>query len=160
MPTGRRSFLKPFFRNENGSVLIEVLITAPVLLFFTIGILEFGNIFWQRHQLATGVRDAARYWSRCQVAGFTSSCSPDIARNIAFYGNPAGTGGLRVPGWNTAAELVLTPATRAALPSSSGGYSEVRAAGNVDYQPSPLLGMLEIGTINLSYTHVERYIGW
>lgn len=149
-----------FCASEKGAVFIEALIVVPLFMIFSIGILEFGNVLWQRHQLQTGVRDAGRYWSRCtpDASGSWSggSCSLDIARNIAFYGDPAGAAGggeLRIPNWNNAAQLTITPEHPA-----SGDQVIVRAT--LDYQGSPLFSALGIGALQIGYTHTERYIGW
>ena len=102
-----------FFRNEQGAVLAEALIAFPVLTVLSFGLLEFGNLMWQRQQLQSGVRDAARYWSKCRPAtvNYAATCNETTARNIAFYGDPrgAGYGQLRVPGWDNSSEITFTP---------------------------------------------------
>mgnify|MGYP000604468180 CR=1 FL=1 len=152
-----------FSQDENGSVLLEALLLLPVLTIFSIGVLEFGNVLWQRHQLQTGVRDAARYWSRChadQPTGnppFNSWCSEAIARNIAFHGNPGGTGPLRVPGWDEPAELTIAPNPQPDHPTAT---DLVTVTGRVEYMGSPLFGALNIPILDIEYTHTERYLGW
>lgn len=149
-----------FAASDRGSVLTETIIAVPLLTILAIGMLEFGNMLWQRHQMQVGVRDAARYWARCRpVVGATAymPCSQAIARNLAFYGNPAGTGALRVPGWDQPAELTITPATP---PQSPDATSLVTATGRFAYQGSPLYAALGLGTIELNYTYTLRYNGW
>lgn len=140
-----------FLWENNGSILAEALIVIPVITIFAVGVVEFGNVFWQRHQLEVGVRDTARYWSRCtpSINGIPNNCSTAKARNLAFYGNPSGTGALRVPGWDEDSELTIDIASNI-----------VSASGTVDYNSSPLFGFLGISPITLQYTHQERYIGW
>ncbi|THD82451.1 pilus assembly protein [Aliigemmobacter aestuarii] len=138
-----------------GAVLIETLLAVPVATVFAAGVLEFGNVFWQRQQMQVGVRDAARYWSRCRPD--FGACSIDIARNIAFYGNPAGTGNLRVPGWSDAADLAITPATPPGAPVAT---DLVRVTGTLDYLGSPLFRLVTSGGISVTYVHEQRYIGW
>lgn len=142
-------------QEETGAVLVETMIVVPVLTIFTIGILEFSNVFWQRQQMQIGVRDAVRYWSRCRPD--FNPCSLTIAKNFAFYGNATGTGTLRVPGWDESSELELTPATP---PTSPDATSIVTGVGTVSYVSSPLFGALQIDAITFSYTYSQRYIGW
>lgn len=150
---------RTFCRDEGGSVLAEALLLLPVLTIFSIGVLEFGNVLWQRHQVQTGVRDAARYWSRCQplTPAFQSWCSVSIARNIAFYGTRDGSGSPRVPGWTDPADLTIEPASQPANPAPS---DLVTVTGTLDYRGSPLFGALNIPIVTIEYTHSERYLGW
>jgi len=147
------------FRDESGAIFVETLLVIPVVTILTIGILEFGNILWQRHQVETGVRDAARYWARCrqQISGVATSCSTTVARNIAFYGTPSPSSGqaLRVPGWYSPEDISFTPET---LPTVASGT--VVVTGSVAYEGSPLVRALPITSITLTYTHEQRYLGW
>lgn len=156
-----RHMLRRFASDREGSVLVETLIAVPVVTVLTVGVLEFGNIFWQRQLVQTGVRDAARYWSRCRPATveFAATCSVDIARNIAFYGNPAGTGALRLPNWNSADDLQIVPA-QDAFPSPPQPDDLVTVRGRLTHVSSPMFGLLGIDPITFTYTHSERYIGW
>lgn len=148
---------------DDGTVLIEALIVVPVFTLFAVGILEFGNMLWQRDQLEIGVRDAARYWSRCASAASGSwpggACRIETAGNIAFHGDPAGLGGLRVPGWDgePATELIVEPLSP---PSAPVATDLVTVTGSVGYQGSPLFGWLGIEALTIAYSHQERYIGW
>ncbi|NEY91255.1 TadE/TadG family type IV pilus assembly protein [Tabrizicola oligotrophica] len=148
-------WISRLWAEEAGAVLAETIIVVPVLTVMTIGTLEFANIFWQRQQMQIGVRDAVRYWSRCRPT--FNACTVTMARNIAFYGNAAGTGSLRVPGWDEADELTLAPAEP---PTSPDATSMVTGVGTVTYVTSPFFGALEIDAISFSYTYSQRYIGW
>ena len=156
----RRTLLKRFRKDESGAILIEGALTFPVLLMVAFGMLEFGSILWQREQVQTGVRDAARYWSRCrQTAGaFNTGCSETIARNIAFYGtpNPGTNAPLRVPGWdgNPSTELELFPA-KASLPANSSITTAVYATAQYDYQ-----GFTSLINQTIFYQSEMRFIGW
>ena len=55
-----------FWQKEEGAVLAEALLAVPFVTLFAAGILEFGNIFWERMQIDAGLRDAGRYLSRCR----------------------------------------------------------------------------------------------
>ncbi|MDA5093101.1 pilus assembly protein [Aliiroseovarius sp. KMU-50] len=148
-------------RCEKGSIFVESLLVLPLITLLSVGILEFGNVLWQRHQVQTGVRDAARYWARCKpnVVGYTSNCSMTKARNIAFYGNPQGTGALRVPNWQSDSQLTILPA-KTDLPPSPNNGDKVYAKAELDYAGSPLFALLRINTVRIEYAHYQRYLGW
>ncbi|CUH74913.1 Flp pilus assembly protein TadG [Tritonibacter multivorans] len=154
-------FLSRFRRSDSGGVLAEGMIVFPVMILFTFGMLEFGSVLWHREQVQTGVRDAARYWSRCrQSAGdYTTGCSEQIARNIAFYGTPSpivGTTTLRVPGWDGSpvTELVITP-EKSALPTSPEIDDVVQVTGQLSYQ-----GFLYLRGKPIRYRAEMGFVGW
>ncbi|WP_137700745.1 TadE/TadG family type IV pilus assembly protein [Marimonas lutisalis] len=148
---------------ERGSVLIEALIAFPILTIVSFGLLEFGNLMWQREQLQAGVRDAARYWSRCRpaTATYASTCDEQTARNIAFYGHPlgAGYGQLRVPGWDQPGEIVFSP-DKSLLSSVPDPENTVVVTGSVVYQGSPAFGLILSDEVTINSTTEMRSIGW
>ncbi|MBC2837495.1 pilus assembly protein [Gemmobacter straminiformis] len=147
-----------FRTSEQGAILVEALIAIPIITIFAVGLLEFGVMFWERQQMQAGVRDAARYWSRCsQTAAAAGSCSLTKARNIAFYSNPAGTGGLRVPNWYRPEDLAISPTTP---PANTAPTDIVYAEGRLLYSGSPLFGLLDIGAVTVRYNYSMRYLGW
>lgn len=146
-----------FLQEQRGAIFVEALLIIPVVTIFAIGVIEFGNVFWQRHQMENGVRDAARYWARCRP-GF--SCSDTVAKNIALYGSPTNTGVPRVPGWDDPSTITLSPATVAGFPSDASAYFPVVVGATIPYTASPLFAALQIPQISLSVRHVQRYIGW
>ena len=121
-----------------GALLTEALIVVPVVTIFAVGILEFGNVFWQRHQVQVGVRDAARYWSRCRGTAPFNTCTQDIARNLAFYGNPAGTGAPRVPGWINDDDLDIAPLAPHASASPSGSVPSATSCSHSSIKGQPV----------------------
>ena len=151
----RNTYASEFFRDDNGAVLAEMLIVIPFITVFALGILEFGNVFWQKEQIETGLRDAARYLARCQTdATFAAACTQSLARNIAFFGtaSPAAGQALRVAGWGPdAADIVITIDAVAGV---------IRVDAGHEYESSPLFGWLGIGAITTQAYHEQRYIGW
>ncbi|MDU8928275.1 pilus assembly protein [Alisedimentitalea sp. MJ-SS2] len=148
-------------KDERGAVLIEALVAFPVLTILSFGLLEFGNLMWQRQQLQVGVRDAARYWSRCRPVSldFASTCNQVTARNIAFFGNPNGGGNLRVPGWNEASEITFSPA-KSGLSSFPEPDDIVKVTGTVTYLGSPAFSALLSNSITITASAEMRSIGW
>jgi hypothetical protein len=147
--------LQRFAASADGAILAEALIVIPIVTVLAIGLLEFGSLFWQRQQMEVGVRDAARYWARCRPD--FGPCTATIARNIAFFGNPAGTGYLRVPNWYRDTDLEVTPATPPDVPSAT---DVVTVSGTLSYQGSPMSSLLGLNLLVVGYTHQQRYIGW
>lgn len=164
MPARRASV---FIKDERGTVFVEFLIVFPVLTFLCLGFFEFANILWERQQMQVGLRDAARYWSRCrtEISGASTECTADIARNIAFYGNPAGSGRLRVPGWDEPAEISFDPEqdelpNRAVLPGEPPVRPLVTVSGSVGYSGLPFFSTLLDRSITIRHSVQMRYIGW
>ena len=157
----KRYFAKKFIHREDGVVLVETLFALPVLILISLTFLEFGNMMWQRQQLQTGVKDAARYWARCRPTTGTGTafmtCSIPQARNIAFTGDPTGTAPYRVPGWDDVTELTIEPATPPVSPSSND-FVLVRA--EVPYQASALFQRVIGSNVTIGYYHTTRYVGW
>lgn len=144
---------------EKGAIFVEALIILPVMTIFAAGIMEFGNVLWQRHQMQTGVRDAARYMARCSQ----TTCSEDIARAIAFVGQPSYQGSTkRIPNWPDEANQSASDALEIFFLDSeivSPDVPRVAVRGRLNYEPSPWYGALGINLITLEYVHVQRNIG-
>lgn len=154
-----RSIVGPLLRDTRGAVLAETIVVVPFVTLFSAGILEFGNMFWEKEQIETGLRDAARYLSRCPpsspLSGFVSQCSETTARLIAYYGSASvATTFPRVPGWTPASspidfQYVLR-----------NGQKVVVARTNHTYSGSPLFGLLGLDAVTIQAYHEQRYIGW
>lgn len=154
------NFSKVFasFRAQNsGAVLIELMLAAPILLIFTAGLFELGNIFWQRQQLQIGVRDAARYLSRCNATICNYANAQATARNIALYSSPTTQTALRVPGWDDPASIEIAPA---ALVANPGPSDMITVSASTAYAGSPFFSLLGFTGVTLSYSYSMRYIGW
>jgi Flp pilus assembly protein TadG len=145
-----------FWSREDGAVLAEALVAVPFVTLFAAGILEFGNIFWERMQIDAGLRDAGRYLSRCRptTPTYTSSCTQATAKLIAFYGtqSPAANAALRVPGWGpNLADITVSPV-------NADGTITIQTAHV--YETSPLFAWLGLDAITINSSHEERYMGW
>ncbi|PKA43901.1 pilus assembly protein TadE [Rhizobium sullae] len=152
--------------SQEGAVLAEALLAVPFVTLFAVGILEFGNIFWERMQIDAGLRDAGRYMARCRpptpppvppppvpLPTYVPTCNQATARTIAFYGTqtPAADAKPRVPGWKEPADITIAP-------TDADGNITISTAHI--YQTSPLFGWLGLDAITIHSFHEERYIGW
>ena len=150
-PLQIRTCLAGFFAEQRGVAMTEAIIVVPFLTFFAVGVIEFGALFWQREQIETGLRDAARYMARCPHPIATCEAT---ASNLAYYGSSASTPAERVPGWNdTNSPITFTVTT---------GVSQdiVTAWTAHDLVNSPLFNYLGIGPISISADHNQRLMGW
>lgn len=167
------SLLSRFRTSERGAILVEALIAIPFVTIFAVGLLEFGTLFWERQQMQAGVRDAARYWSRCSAASSTAgACSINTARNIAFFGTPTAPGtiptsdtdpcpaGVRVSNWCRVADLSVTVTPPASVPQSVPDMTVVSVSGRLLYKNSPMFALLDIAPLTVRYNYSMRYLGW
>lgn len=149
-------FSGSFGQNDDGAVLTEALVAVPFIAVFAAGILEFGNIFWERMQIDAGLRDAGRYLARCRPDSGTydSTCNENTAKLIAFYGtqSPAANTALRVRGWGPdLADITVVPV-------DADGSITVQTSHV--YQSSPIFSWLGIDQITIRSSHEQRYMGW
>jgi Flp pilus assembly protein TadG len=80
--------LKNFRRDERGAALLEFAIASTLLCACVFGALEVGRLLWMHNSLVDATRRAARYAVNRDMGG----ASQTAARNMAIYGNTAGTG--------------------------------------------------------------------
>ena len=142
-----------FFAEQGGVAMTEAIVVVPFLTLFAVGVLEFGALFWQREQIETGLRDAARYMTRCRHD--TAVCEA-TARNLAYYGSSANTGVLRVPSWNAANSPIDIPPPVTTL----GGQQIITVSTTHDLTNSPHFGLFGTDEISISARHNQRVIGW
>ena len=91
-----------FWRDEEGSALVEATIVMPLLLSLFLGVFEFSWFFYNQQLVVSGLRDAARYMTRIELTdGNRDPCAQkdqygalytDDAANIAATAQPS-TGG-------------------------------------------------------------------
>jgi hypothetical protein len=154
-----RSLVERLHRDTRGAVLTEAIVVVPFVTLFSVGILEFGNMFWQKEQIETGLRDAARYLARCPpsspLSGFVSQCSETTARQIAYYGSPSATAAVpRVTGWTPARSPIEFQ-----YPMRNGQKIVVARTSHI-YSDSPLFGWLDLDAVTIQAYHEQRYVGW
>ncbi len=165
------TYLRRFRRDEIGSALVEMTIITPLMISLSAGVFEFGNLFHKKLLIEAGLRDGARYAARCNpvfVATLGINCET-VAKNIAVYSNAAGTGAVRVTGWdpNTVTvdrDYLITSATDGGgnmlYRSTEANVLTVRASTTFNYTGASLLSYLGLNPIVLSASHEERYVGW
>ncbi len=153
----RSLFSRKFAASESGVVMTEAILAVPFITLLSVGVLEFGAVLWEREQIQTGLRDAARYVARCR----TSASNPAVpascegyARNLAYTATIDGSGSLRVAGWTAGTSNVVF--TYPAL----GGDNGVTATTTHQMITSPLFGFLGIDALTVTLAHTQRKVGW
>ncbi|HJR06542.1 MAG TPA: TadE/TadG family type IV pilus assembly protein [Pyrinomonadaceae bacterium] len=79
---------KIFRNDERGAALLEFAIGGAIFMSAMFGVLEVGRLLWAHNSLVDATRRAARY----AVNQGMSTASQTEAKNMAVYGNAAGTG--------------------------------------------------------------------
>jgi Flp pilus assembly protein TadG len=77
--------LSEFLRNRNGSMAVEFVAFAPLLIAALIVSFEFGRAFWAYDVVTRDVRAGVRYLARSPTAPSPPNC-PTAAENIAQTG--------------------------------------------------------------------------
>jgi len=119
----------PLRSRMRGVATLELAMAAPVLCLLVLATAELGRAFIHYTTLSHGVRQAARYLTEHSINGTTgvvSISSTEIARtrNLAVYGNTAGTGTQRLPRFQPNQVAV-----------ASVGNDNVRVLATYPYQP-------------------------
>ena len=156
--------IRRFHGDERGAALVEVAITAPLVLLLSAGVFEFSNILNTRLLLEAGVEDAARYMARCSSDWDTCK---GRAQNLAANGAVVG-GSARVAEW-LPATVDITPTSTPATDVSTGTQLYlsntsmvvvVDVSTSYSYPDVGFLSYLGFGALTLSVSHQERVIGW
>ncbi|MEO7775785.1 MAG: TadE/TadG family type IV pilus assembly protein, partial [Steroidobacteraceae bacterium] len=90
-------------RRQTGLALVEFTLCVPVLLLVMCATAEVGRAFTHYSRLAHSVRDAVRHVAGLAIPNGTGVLNPSAttisqARNLAVFGNTAGTGTPVLPG--------------------------------------------------------------
>jgi Flp pilus assembly protein TadG len=106
-------------RGQNGLALIEFSLCAPVLFLLLFSSVEFGHYLIEYSTLSSAVRDATRYVAGHALSGESGlllqgsewSTLATQGKNLAVYGNSAGTGTALLPSLNISQIAVTQDAT-------------------------------------------------
>lgn len=139
------SVWRTFWKDREGSALVEATVLTPMLCVLFFGVYEFSNVFYQQHLVSTGVRDAGRYLARVRDP-YDTACWTN-ARNLATTGSISG-GSLRVSGWNAADVSIGV--------TGSAGDEQIEVTGSFTYTSLGFLGFLGVSAPAISVTHLER----
>ena len=117
---------------QRGLAAVETVIVLPILLLAFLATAELGRAMLHYNTLAKGVRDGGRYLATHALDDNTTiydltPAEETAAKNLARYGNVAGTGNLLLPNYADAHLNVLIP------PGAPDEH--VTLVANYPYQP-------------------------
>jgi Flp pilus assembly protein TadG len=155
--------VRDFLKDRNGGPLVEFAIVLPFLLLMFLAIIALGVTFQRTQLLETASRDAARWLARVD----DPDASVTAARNVAVFGNPAGTGAARLPGLTTGNVAIGFVDTANPIDGATGmrefaGPDPVRSVQvTIDYAFDGGGSMGALGFSGFSYRaeHEQRVIG-
>ncbi|MEI7598005.1 MAG: TadE/TadG family type IV pilus assembly protein [Aestuariivirga sp.] len=148
-----RDLLRRLDRCTSGISILETAIVLPVILVVIGGIFDFGRAYATLSAAQKSLWSATRYLSHVPYEQVCSSWALADAKNIALYGNTAGTGPLLVTGW-TAGDITLNAPTNCNNPVVA-----IRMSANVPYL-SFMWGVVGLPErITMTAEHEERWIG-
>jgi Flp pilus assembly protein TadG len=138
---------------QHGLAMVELAMTAPVLLLLLYAIVEFGNMLYQYALLADAARNADRYLGSHAIAD--SSGVPTLTatlvgatRNLVVYGNTAGSGSALLPGLASGQVTVATQ-------TDGSGATDVTVSVAYPYQSlfgGSIPNFVSAGTLNTALT--------
>ena len=145
-------------KDERGSVVVEFVITLPLILAMLVLIAEFGRAIWYHHVVTKGVRDATRYLSRAPVSEFESF--RERAGWLAMTGVPAVSADPAYGWWSDIATVAASErVTLAGTPEFRTPFQVVSVQAAVPVQ-FPMLVLLGQGTtLTIAAADQARYIG-
>ena len=116
-------------RGSRGVAVVEFAITAPLLIFVMLATAEVGRAFVVYDTLSYSIRNSARFVTEHAINGTTgvveiSGAVVSQARNLAVYGNVTGTGGAKLPNFQTSQITVI-----------DAGNDNIRVTAAYPYQP-------------------------
>jgi len=128
-------------RVHRGVAAIELALVLPLLLAILLATTEFGRAIYTYNTLAKATRDASRYLSTQASANATAQ---GIAKNLAVYGNPAGTGSPLVPGLVRSMVAVCDPVSCPSTNFNQGSFPVIDTVTVTvtGYQFSPVIDLL------------------
>ena len=158
---------KWFWRDQQGSALIEGAAMVPLLILFFAGVFEFSWFLYQQHLVTIGLHDAASYLARslnpCNPTSRSWKAELEQAKNLATTGSISG-GVARVQGWTAAA---VTPhCSKIDNPIGANGLSRYRGSPvyvvtvstKVPYPSLGILDLLKVRSHVISASYSQRAI--
>jgi Flp pilus assembly protein TadG len=155
--------LQSLWRNSEGSALVEGALVVPILCILVFGVFEFSWLFYQRHLISTGIRDAARYLARTATPNdlMIQTGAKNLATTGAIDGNSARVGGW----WTRDVEItyasVDNPVGLNGLTSFRGGavIQSVTVSTSFAVPSLGFFGLLGLKPPAFTVSHQERVTG-
>ena len=142
-------------RSTAGTALIEAAVILPLVVIIMGGIFDFGHAYATLSAAQKSLRGAVRYLSLLPSGSVCSAWALTSARNLARFGNTAGTGTVLITGWENGDITRVAPTAC----SSSTPVGIIKLSATVPYDSFmwEIVGLPE--TITMNVEHEERWIG-
>jgi len=141
-----------FRKNQDGTAFAEAAIVLPLLLLMLGAAAEIGRFMYYYNTLDKATRASARYICTRELDSAKTSVNLNAAKNLAIYGNTAGTGVKVLPDTNlTTGNVAITPTTGTpqTVTVSITGYS---------YVPIFAIGPMQSLAISITPSTTMRYL--
>jgi hypothetical protein len=151
MSTGtRRSLL----RADEGTSFVEAAVVLPILLVIVMGAFDFGRAFSTLSDAQRDLRTATRFLATLPASAV---CGWGLvqARNLAVYGNTAGSRTQHLAGWETNDIILQSPTSCDGVTS----LGVIRLNATVSYDAMIWKNVGLPGSINFNISHEERWQG-
>lgn len=151
--TRLRKALKRLTRDTSGASLVEATIAVPVVIIVLAGAFDFGRAYATLSTAQRGLRSATRFLSTLPQ---TAVCGWGLtqAKNLAVFGNTAGTGSSPIVGWGTTNISLASPTD---CTGASIGVIELDTTVPFTAVTWSFVGLPN--SITLTTSHQERWIG-
>ena len=120
-------------KDESGAAFIEAAFVIPLALTLMVGVMDFGRAYFTLAGAEKSIGAAVRYLTLLPGSAVCTGSTPwgiTNAKNIALYGNIAGSGTLTVKGWQASnITVTVTPA----CPMQAGAVIRINA--DVPFSP-------------------------
>jgi Flp pilus assembly protein TadG len=152
--TSMLNLLLRLLRCTSGAAALEAAFVMPVAISLMAGGVEFGRIYSTASTADKSMRSAARYLARVPQShvcdwGLTN------AKNLAVYGNIAGTGNPLITGWSTTNVTLQQPSDCATLSTTP----VIQLTATVPFTSIMLSAVRLSNSITMNVQHEERWIG-
>lgn len=158
---------KSTFREcTSGAALVEAAVVLPILIFLTVGLLDFGLAYKSVSAGQKSIRSAARYLSRLPLSRLCDSGANSgqvEGKNVAWYGTT--TAGIKstVPGWDASDSnivITLSPTCTTSTPASDAKLQrKINISATIPYTALAWQALGLPPTLNIPIQHEERWLG-
>lgn len=150
----------------SGSALVEAAVALPILIFLTVGLMDFALAYKSVSTGQKSIRNAARYMSRLPLSKLCDSGAnggQQAAKNLAWYGTTTAGTTPTVPGWNASASyltITLSPTCTVATPASDTLVQrKINISATIPYTALAWQALDLSPTLNIPIQHEERWLG-
>jgi Flp pilus assembly protein TadG len=140
--------ISEFLRDPSGSLTVEFIAVTPMLLIALIFGIDYGRELWAYDTVVRDLRSAVRYLQRAELDCSNTDSAQTNAKNLAQYGNTAGSGSKHFPWNNGTATFTIDNTSTFSVSNYNVSGTLVTMTANV---PVNLLGS-QFGTFFTKYT--------